>query len=229
MKKLIPVGLALILAVTGCAAPQTKTGKGAAYGAGGGALAGAIAGGLIGGDAKGAAAGAALGALIGGAAGAGVGHMMDQQEAEYRQALAASEAASIRREGELLAITLRGDVTFDTNSATVRPGLYNEIERIAGVMVRYPTMTVMVEGFTDSTGSESYNLQLSQRRADAVRDILVARGVPAGQVRSVGYGESRPVASNATPEGRQKNRRVEIRIQPPPGAAAGSPPPAGSR
>ena len=214
MNKLIPIGLALALTVTGCAAPQTNTGRGAAYGAGGGALAGAVAGGLIGGDARGALIGAALGAAVGGAAGAGIGSMMDQQEAEYRQALAASQAASIRREGELLAITLRGDVFFDVDSSLVRPGLYREIERIAQVMARYPSMTIMVEGFTDSTGDESYNLELSQRRADAVRDLLVTEGVNPTQIRALGFGEGRPIASNATREGRQFNRRVEIRIQP---------------
>jgi len=155
-----------------------------------------------------------IGAAVGGAAGAGIGSMMDQQEAEYRQALAASQAASIRREGELLAITLRGDVFFDVDSSLVRPGLYREIERIAQVMARYPSMTIMVEGFTDSTGDESYNLELSQRRADAVRDLLVTEGVNPTQIRALGFGEGRPIASNATREGRQFNRRVEIRIQP---------------
>ena len=214
MNKLTPIGLALALVVTGCAAPQTNTGKGAAYGAGGGALAGAVAGGLVGGNARSTLIGAALGAAVGGAAGAGIGHMMDQQELEYREALAASQAASVRREGELLAITLHGDVFFDTNSAIVRSGLYREIDRIAQVMVRYPTMVIMVEGFTDSTGSETYNLQLSQRRAEAVRDLLIARGVDSAKIRAIGYGESRPVANNSTREGRQSNRRVEIRIQP---------------
>ena len=214
MKKLIPLGMALVLTLAGCAAPQTNTGRGAAYGAGGGALAGAVAGGLITGDARGALIGAGLGAAAGGAAGAGIGYMMDQQEAEYREALAASNAASIRREGELLAITLRGDVFFDVDSAAVRPGLYREIDRIAQVMTRYPRMTIMVEGFTDSTGSEDYNLRLSERRAEAVRRLLVGRGVDSRQIRAIGYGESRPIASNRTREGRQFNRRVEIRIQP---------------
>ena len=140
--------------------------------------------------------------------------MMDQQEAEYRRALAASDAASIRREGELLAITLRGDVFFDVDSASVRPGLYREIERIAGVMVRYPDMTILIEGHTDSTGSERYNHQLSQRRARAVEDLLIARGVNPRHLRAIGYGESRPIANNRSASGRQLNRRVEIRIQP---------------
>jgi len=225
MKKLIALGLALVVTLAGCAAPQTNQGKGAAYGAGGGAALGALAGALIGGDAKAAAIGAAIGAAAGGAAGAGVGSMMDKQQAEYQQALAQSNAAAVRREGDLLAIVLKGDVTFDLNSAKVKPGLYREIDRIAEVMVRYPHTTIEVDGFTDSSGKEEYNRQLSQRRADAVRDLLVQRGVPAHSIRAVGFGEAQPVATNDTAEGRARNRRVEIRIASTQGGGAGAPPP----
>jgi outer membrane protein OmpA-like peptidoglycan-associated protein len=169
---------------------------------------------VIGRDTKGTFIGAAAGAAIGGAAGAGVGHMMDQQEAEMRDALAASDAAAVRREGDLLAITLKGDVTFDHDSDVVRPGLYNELDRIAQIMVKYPQTLIMVAGYTDSTGSDSYNQQLSERRAANVKKLLVQRGVQESRVSIVGFGKSQPVATNATPEGRQMNRRVEIRINP---------------
>lgn len=208
------IGLIGLITLSGCATPQTKTGKGAAYGAAGGAVAGAILGQAIGRDTQGTLLGAAAGAAVGAAAGAGVGHMMDKQEADMRDALAASDAASVRREGDLLAVTLKGDVTFDTNSATIRPGLYNELDRIAQIMIKYPQTNILVGGFTDSTGSESYNQQLSVRRADNVKNALVQRGVPAYRITAVGYGEDRPIATNATPEGRQMNRRVEIRINP---------------
>ncbi len=214
MKKYMLVLVSAIFIVSGCAAPQTKKGKGAAYGAAGGAVAGAIIGQAIGKDTEGTLIGAAAGAAIGGAAGAGIGHMMDKQEEEYRQALAASEAVAVRREGDLLAITLKGDVTFDTNSTTVRPGLYTEINRIAQIMVKYPQTNIMVEGHTDSQGSENYNQQLSDKRATSVKNLLIERGVAAYRVNTLGYGESRPVATNATPEGRMMNRRVEIRINP---------------
>ena len=214
MKKWMLIGLAAIFVMSGCAAPQTNTGKGATYGAVGGAVAGAVLGQVIGGDTEGTLIGAAAGAAVGGAAGAGIGHMMDQQEAEMRQALAESEAAAVRREGDLLAITLKGDVTFDVNSDTIRPGLYNEIDRIAQIMIKYPQTAIRVEGHTDSTGSESYNQELSERRAGNVRNLLVNRGVPTQRISILGYGETRPVATNETPEGRQMNRRVEIRIDP---------------
>jgi outer membrane lipoprotein SlyB len=109
MKKLILIALMGMFVLSGCAAPETKTGKGAAYGAAGGAVAGAVLGQAIGRDTKGTIIGAAAGAAVGAAAGAGVGKMMDKQEAEMRDALAASDAAAVRREGELLAITLKGE------------------------------------------------------------------------------------------------------------------------
>ena len=214
MKKGVWIAMIGLLILSGCAAPQSNTGKGAAYGAAGGAVAGAVLGQVIGKDTEGTLVGAAAGAAIGAAAGAGVGHMMDRQEAEMRDALAASEAAAVRREGELLAITLKGDVTFDLDSDMVRPGLYNELDRIAQIMVKYPQTSILVEGHTDSTGSESYNQQLSERRASSVKNLLVQRGVQEFRINILGYGESRPVATNATSEGRQMNRRVEIRINP---------------
>ncbi|BBO87119.1 OmpA family protein [Desulfosarcina ovata] len=214
MKKVILIGVLGMFVLSGCATPQTNTGKGAAYGAAGGAIAGALLGQAIGGDTEGTLVGAAAGAAVGAAAGAGVGKMMDNQEAEMRNALAASEAAAVQREGELLAITLKGDVSFDTGSDIVRPALYNELDRIAQIMIKYPQTTIVVEGHTDSVGSEAFNQQLSERRAGNVKNLLVQRGVQAYRINSIGYGESRPVANNATPEGRQMNRRVEIRINP---------------
>jgi outer membrane protein OmpA-like peptidoglycan-associated protein len=126
--------------------PRPKPERGAAYGAAGGAVAGAVLGQAIGRDTKGTLIGAAAGAAVGAAAGAGVGQMMDRQEAEMRDALAASEAAAVRREGDLLAITLKGDVSFDLDSDVVRPGLYNELDRIAEIMIKYPQTSIQVEG-----------------------------------------------------------------------------------
>jgi len=214
MKKFLWIGIIGMLILSGCAAPQTNRDKGAAYGAAGGAIAGAVLGQAIGRDTEGTLLGAAAGAAVGAAAGAGVGHMMDKQEAEMRDALAASEAAAVRREGDLLAITLKGDVSFDLDSDVVRPGLYNELDRIAQIMIKYPQTSILVEGHTDSTGSEAYNQQLSERRANSVKNLLVQRGVQAYRIHILGYGESRPIANNETPEGRQMNRRVEIRINP---------------
>lgn len=206
--------LVSVLVLVSCAAPQTKTQKGAAYGAAGGAAAGAIVGQVIGGNTKSTLVGAGIGAAVGGLGGAGIGKMMDNQEKEMREALAASEAAAIRREGNLLAVTFKGDVTFDTNSTVVKPGLYTEIDRVAGVLNRYPETVIRVEGHTDSVGTEGYNRELSFRRANAVRDLLVERGVRGARIQTVGFGETMPVATNATEAGRQLNRRVEIKIAP---------------
>jgi outer membrane protein OmpA-like peptidoglycan-associated protein len=197
-----------------CAPPQTKTGKGAAYGAAGGAVAGAIIGQAAGRDTQSTLAGAAIGAAAGGLAGAGVGKMMDDQERDMRDALAASDAAAVRREGDLLAISLKGDVTFDHDSATVRPGLYSEIDRIANVLIKYPQTVIRVEGHTDSTGSEGYNMDLSQRRADSVKNLIVQRGLSTARIETMAYGETMPVADNSTETGRAMNRRVEIKVAP---------------
>ena len=139
---------------------------------------------------------------------------MDNQERDMRAALANSEAAAIKREGNLLAISLKGDLTFDSNSATVRPGLYSEIDRIANVLYQYPQTVVRVEGHTDSRGSEEYNLDLSQRRANSVKNLLTQRGLTSNRVETMAFGESRPIATNETEAGRQMNRRVEIKIAP---------------
>lgn len=207
--------MVFLLLLTSCM-PQTKTGQGGLYGAAGGAAAGAAIGQAVGRDTEGTLWGAAIGAALGGAAGAGVGRMMDNQERDMRQALAASEAASVRREGNLLSIMFKSDMTFDVDSATVRPGLYPEIDRVAGVIRQYPQTLIRVEGHTDSTGSEDYNMRLSRRRAQAVADLLVQRGVAMSRIQLLGYGESSPVATNATESGRQMNRRVEIKVAPSP-------------
>jgi len=206
--------LLFVFVLVACAAPQTKTQKGGVYGAAGGAAAGAIIGQVIGGDTEATLWGAAIGAAVGGLGGAGIGKMMDNQEQDMRQALATSEAAAVRREGNLLAVTFKGDVTFDTNSAVVKPGLYAEIDRVAGVLTQYPQTLIRVEGHTDSVGTEAYNMDLSFRRANSVRDLLVQRGVTMSRIQPVGFGETMPVATNDTEAGRQLNRRVEIKIAP---------------
>jgi len=215
-KTCVAVFLCGVLLLGGCAAPetQTKTQKGAIYGAAGGAAAGAIAGQLIGRDTKSTLIGAAIGAAVGGLGGAGVGKMMDDQERDMRKALATSEAAAVTREGNLLAVTFKGDVTFDTNSTAVRPGLYSEINRVAGVLSQYPNTLVRVEGHTDSRGTNEYNQDLSNRRAAAVKTLLVQRGVAESRIEAVGFGETMPVATNDTEAGRARNRRVEIKIAP---------------
>lgn len=214
--KIVSIFICCILLLSGCATTDTmsKGQKGGLIGAAGGAVAGAILGQAIGRDTKGTLIGAALGAAAGGAGGYAVGHMMDKQEKDMRDALATSEAASVSREGNLLAVTFKGDVTFDTNSTEIRPGLYSEINRVAHILNQYPDTFIRVEGHTDSKGSDEYNMNLSRRRAEAVKTLLVQRGVAASRIEVVGYGKTMPVATNDTEAGRQKNRRVEIKIAP---------------
>lgn len=214
MNKTIISLLLCVALVAGCEGLQTKTEQGAVYGGVGGAAAGAIIGQAIGHNTKSTLIGAAIGAAVGGAGGAAIGKMMDNQERDMRNAVASSNAAAVSREGNLLAVTFKGDVTFDTNSAIVRPGLYSEIYRVAGILQQYPSTLIRVEGHTDSVGSEEFNMNLSTRRAEAVKALLVQQGVADSRVEVIGFGESMPVATNDTAEGRQMNRRVEIKIAP---------------
>jgi outer membrane protein OmpA-like peptidoglycan-associated protein len=214
MNKKMFVVFLCVLFLVGCAAPQTKTEQGTIYGAAGGAVVGAILGQAIGHNRQSTLIGAAIGTAVGGAGGYGVGKMMDNQERDMREALATSEATAVSREGNLLAVTFKGDVTFDTNSTEVRPGLYSEINRVAGILNQYPNTLIRVEGHTDSKGSDEYNMNLSKRRADTVKTLLVQRGVAAGRIEVFGFGKTMPVADNSTEAGRQMNRRVEIKIAP---------------
>ena len=214
MKSILVSFALLALVLSGCAENASRTQKGAGYGALGGAAVGAGLGALIGGNAKGAALGAAVGAGLGAAGGAGVGHYMDQQEASMRDALAQSESVNIQRNADLLSVSFKSDVMFDHDSSVIKAGAYDEIVRVARVLNQYPQTTIVVSGHTDSTGSDAYNQSLSERRAMSARDVLVGQGVIPGRISTIGYGESRPIATNATPEGRQLNRRVEITIAP---------------
>lgn len=213
MKKGLMIFMALIL-LSSCSTLDSKTGKGAIIGTTLGAVAGAAAGQAIEGDTEGTLIGAAAGALIGGLTGTGVGYYMDKQEQALREALAQSEMASIKREGNIIALTLKGDVLFDYDSTAIKPGLYNEIERIATVMVNYPETRINIEGHTDSSGSEKYNMDLSKRRAEGVKNLLLQRGVTGSRLNVIPYGETQPRATNSTEAGRQLNRRVEIKIIP---------------
>jgi outer membrane protein OmpA-like peptidoglycan-associated protein len=102
------------------------------------------------------------------------------------------------------------EVSFESNQATLTPAARERLARVAGVLSAYPGLQLHIEGFTDNTGNPEWNAELSNKRADAVRDFLVSQGVSAENVSAAGYGASRPIASNSTPEGRQRNRRVDL-------------------
>lgn len=224
MRKLIILTALFALAVSGCA---TKTQTGALVGTGVGAAVGAGLGQAIGRSTGATLIGAGVGAVAGGLTGAAIGNYMDKQEQEMRQALANVEAASIQRERQVLeeaergrvqgdldvlTVTFKSDFMFDVNSSTILPGAYDELNRVAKVLNQYPQTNITIAGHTDGTGSEEYNLRLSQRRAEAVKTALVGMGVNSARMTTIGYGKSKPVAPNSTEAGRQQNRRVEIRI-----------------
>jgi outer membrane protein OmpA-like peptidoglycan-associated protein len=226
MKKLIVWTGILTFALTGCA---TKTQTGALVGTGVGAAVGAGLGQAIGRSTSATLIGAAAGAAVGGLAGGAIGDYMDKQEASLRKALADSEAASIQRENQVLAqaessstkktldvltVTFKSDYLFSVNSSTILPGAYDELDRVAKVLNQYPETTIRISGHTDSTGTADYNQKLSERRAQSVKNALLGMGVAPARMTTIGFGESKPIASNATEAGRQQNRRVEIRIIP---------------
>jgi len=202
------------VALAACSQPMTRTEKGAMIGTGAGAATGAVLGQAIGRDTGSTLIGAALGAAVGGVAGGMIGNYMDKQEQAMRQELANIESASIRREQDVLAVTFKSDILFGVDSAALKPGAYDEISRVARVLNQYPQTNITIGGYTDSMGSETHNKQLSERRAANVRNALVGEGVNPARMTAVGYGETRPVADNATAEGRQMNRRVTILIVP---------------
>jgi len=213
MKKMIICFGILSLLVSGCAT-ENQTQKGAAIGTGVGAAVGAGLGAAIGRSGTAALIGAGAGALAGGLTGGAIGHYMDKQEAAMRQSLANVEAADVKRNQDMLTVTFKSDVLFAVNSSTLKPGGYDELNRVARVLNQYPQTTITIAGHTDSTGSEAYNQKLSERRAEAVKTALVNMGVNTARMTTIGYGKSRPVADNDTEAGRQMNRRVEILINP---------------
>jgi outer membrane protein OmpA-like peptidoglycan-associated protein len=182
-------------------------------GAGIGAAAGAVIGLLTGGDAaahrKNALIGAGLGALAGGA----VGNYMDRQEAKLRSQLAGT-GVSVTRMGDNITLNMPGNITFASNSAEINGSFYKVLNSVNIVLKEYEKTVVEVAGHTDSTGSAEYNQQLSERRANAVAQYLEGQGLRNDRVITVGAGETRPVASNDTAEGRQANRRVELTLTP---------------
>lgn len=214
MKRTIIYLIIAALTMAGCAQPMTRTQKGAAAGTAIGAAAGAGLGQAIGRDTKATLLGAGIGAVVGGLAGGSIGRYMDNQEALMRQQLAGVEGANIQRNANLLAVTFKSDVLFDTNSAALKAGSYDEMSRVSQVLNQYPETTILIAGHTDSTGSETHNQQLSEQRAMAVKNALAGQGVNPARLSTIGYGESKPIADNSAEYGRQLNRRVEITIAP---------------
>jgi outer membrane protein OmpA-like peptidoglycan-associated protein len=204
----------VLLVISGCAAmrrgegterttARDKTKKGAAIGAGAGAVLGAVIGE---GEADEILAGAAIGAGIG----AGVGAYMDAQE----EKLARIPGTSVERVADnMLLVHFESDVLFDVDSSSLDSAARGSLEQAAAVFNEYPKTAIVIQGHTDSTGSETHNQDLSERRAESVRNYLISRGVDAQRMAAVGFGEGEPVATNDTATGRQQNRRVDLLLK----------------
>ncbi|KNX40139.1 putative lipoprotein YiaD precursor [Roseovarius tolerans] len=185
--------------------PRRKTKSGAVIGG----LVGAATGAAVS-DSKG--KGALLGGAIGALGGAAIGNALDRQEAELRQQL--DSDVQITNTGDRLILTMPQDILFPVDSFNIRPDLRSDLFKVADSLQRYPDTTVQVVGHTDSDGDASYNQGLSERRANAVADVLMNGGVTFSRINAFGRGEDQPVASNLTAEGKAQNRRVEIVILP---------------
>ena len=177
-----------------------------------GAAAGALAGATQGDDANDRFRNAAIGATIGGGAGAVTGGFLERQAQELRAQL--GEGIIIQNTGNSLIVRMPQDILFATDSATLAPSIYGDLRLLASSLNQYSASRIEVQGHTDNTGTAAYNQQLSERRAQSVTSLLIQNGVSPSRLRSVGYGESQPIASNLDPSGRAQNRRVQVVIRP---------------
>lgn len=196
---------AIVLASsTGCASLSNKE-KGGIIGAGAGAVIGGAIGKYNGSTAK----GAIVGAVVGGAAGAIIGHQMDQQAKELKQNI---PGAVVERVGEGIQVTFESGLLFDFDSDVVKGSAGSNLTTLGNSLEQYPKSSLLIVGHTDSVGTDTYNQDLSQRRAAAAAARLVSEGVASARVQTMGLGETEPVMPNSTDAGRAKNRRVEVAI-----------------
>lgn len=203
--------LSSALLLTSCEAVQNSNHqqRGTAVGAASGAIIGGILGNNVG-KGKNAALGAVLGGVIGGVAGNVIGNKMDKQAREIKETLPGAE---VERVGDGIKITLNESiVNFDFDSSNLRPASIANLDKLAQVLINNPDTNINIYGHTDSKGADDYNMKLSERRANAVKAYLSSKGIASSRLFALGEGESMPVASNDTEEGRAKNRRVEFAI-----------------
>jgi outer membrane protein OmpA-like peptidoglycan-associated protein len=215
--KVLIAGLAA-LSLSACTSINPYTGNtqisnttgGAVVGAGGGAIAGAIIGSATGADPR---VAALIGAGIGGLTGAAIGNYMDQQEAELRAQLQGT-GVSVTRVGNQIILNMPSNITFAVDKATVQPQFNETLISVGLVLKKFNKTIIDVYGHTDSSGSDEYNLDLSQRRAVSVATVLANQGVDQRRFFIEGRGEEDPIASNSSESGRAQNRRVEIQLSP---------------
>jgi outer membrane protein OmpA-like peptidoglycan-associated protein len=199
--------LALAVAALSLNACQTLSNKerGAVIGAAGGAVVGGVIGKHQGSTAKGAIIGATVGGVIGGV----IGHQMDQQAKELEQNI---PGAVVERVGEGIQVTFASGLLFDFDSDRIKADAATNLRNLASSLGKYPNSSLLIVGHTDAVGADSYNQSLSERRARSTAAYLTSQGVDLGRLRTMGLGETEPVAANDTDAGMQKNRRVEVAI-----------------
>lgn len=210
------IAATLAVSLTACVSTDPYTGEqktsNTAKGAGIGAITGAILGAATsskGDREKGILTGAVAGAAIGG----GAGYYMDRQEAKLREQLAGT-GVQVRREGDVLHLVMPGNITFETSKYNIRSQFIPVLSSVSQVLKEFDKTSITVSGHTDSTGSAELNQTLSEQRASSVKSQLVSLSVASGRINAIGYGKRYPVASNGTAQGRESNRRVELKLEP---------------
>lgn len=183
-----------------------------------GVAAGAVAGGVIGGIlgnnmGKGGntAVGAIIGAAVGGAAGGIIGNSMDKQAERIENTLPGAQVVR-SEEGIQVILDENSDVRFEYNKSDLTPSAKTNLDKLVTIFNEYPDTNLMIAGYTDGIGSEAYNLTLSEKRANSVKDYLISRGISPSRLTSKGFGKADPIATNETDAGRAQNRRVEFYI-----------------
>lgn len=197
------LALVTCLMTAACTSPGKKTAVGVGAGAAAGAALGAVIGHQSGKRGEGALIGAAMGGLLGGT----IGNRLDKQAKELEQ------IAETKRTEQGVLTKLKSDILFDTGKSELKPQALDNMSRMAEILKKYPEDVLTIRGYTDNTGSKKINAPLSTKRATAVKDRLVANGVPAGTITIAGMADADPLAPNTTKEGRAQNRRVEVEIK----------------
>jgi len=216
--KLLITGISVAALLGACTTTDPYSSTPRRNNTGTGAIAGAIGGAVLGyltntSNSEEGRKNALIGAGIGALGGAAVGSYMDRQQRELEAELSGS-GVGVARQGDNLVLRMPSDVTFASNQSSINPGFYATLDDVAAVLNRYDQSVVDIIGHADSDGAEDYNLTLSRQRASSVAQYLVNRNVLADRLYVDGRGESQPVATNATAEGKAQNRRVEILIRP---------------
>lgn len=209
--KKIVVAVMAVTILTSCEAVKNSnnTQRGAVIGT----AAGAVIGGIIGNNVKNknSALGAVIGGVVGGVAGGVIGKQMDKQAQKIESEIPGAEVTRVG-EGIDVVFDENSGVYFATNKSVINSKSKANLKKLAGIFKEYPDTNIIVEGHTDSTGDDSYNMSLSQKRANAVTSYLVSQGISKSRLTTYAHGETLPKYDNATPAGRAKNRRVELGI-----------------